>query len=379
MYLPKAERYTRDGIVALILALPTTGFKSNPYDGVIWKPVGVTLHNTAIPDLKIWESYSQAQKESWGDNLNSGYKRMGWHSGPHFAATPEPWSYVLCDLQADGVHDSCRNSNFFGVETVGNYEVGGDDPNSPLGKLAISSAINIIAALNIRFNFNPDAQDFHRRCLHDHHPCPGSLVTDAFIIGAVKERMAEIKAQPKPVQLGPLSRQTASAETPEAPMIVMPEWPPATDPFFANAARCFNKWKSLGVLNPFALGMTANAEAESSFRILIEGDYNTAFGIYQWHSDRVAAILAGCGIDVSKGPSIEQQVEAAWWELNNTEKLAKQKISDAATAADAGTAACVFFERAGAPMAAARRGAMAERWADEFQQNPKLVTDNPAQ
>jgi tail lysozyme len=379
-YLPKAQRFTRDGMVSYILSIPKTGFKVSPAYGIMWNPKGVTIHNTASPDLVQWSKYSEAQKESWGDNLNEYYRKMGWHSGPHFAATPEPWSYVLCDPQADGVHDSCVNIDHFGVETVGNFEVGGDDPNSQAGVAALASAINIMAALSIRFGFDPDATDFHRRCKRDGHPCPGSRVTDQFIISGVKARIAEINKQSTLVNLGPLTQsQYPQAPTPMPPTIILPTWPPDTDPFFQHAARVFNKWKSYGLSNEFALAMTAQAEAESAFLVNAKGDHDTAYGIYQLHVDRCTVVKAATGIDVTVFPALEKQCDAAWWELNNTEKVALNNIRGATNARDAGIAACVYYERAGAPAAAERRGAMSERWAVYFTNNPKVLADNPAQ
>jgi len=380
-YLERAQRYTADGMVAYILNLPKTGFKANPSSGVVWNPVGVVMHNTAGPDLKQWAAYSQAQREHWGDNLNAYYRGMGWHSGPHFAATPEAWSYVLCDPMADGIHDSCRNKNYFGVETMGDFAVGKDDVESPAARQSIGSAINIIAALCVRFSFDPDkAIDFHRNCRRDGHPCPGAQVTDQFVLGAVKRRIVEITKQPAPVNLGPLHQTTLPpAATPLAPMIILPEWPLEPDPFFGLAGRSINKWLSFGVSMPFALAMTAQAEAESSFRVAVVGDKGTAFGVFQFHGDRCAVILKNTGVDVTKGPPIEKQIEAAWWELNNVETVALKNISAAKTANDAAIAACVYYERAGASMAAQRRGAMAERWADYVQSHPDFLKSNPPQ
>ena len=379
-YLDRAQRYTRDGIIAAILNIPKTGFKYSHNTGVVWDPKGVVCHNTGDPDLSTWAKYSQAQKEHWGDNLNNYYRGMGWHSGPHFAATPEKWSYVLCDMQADGVHDSCRNVNYFGVETVGNFEKGADDPNSVAGKQSFDNAISIIAALCVRFDFDPDKQiDFHRNCKRDGHACPGSLITDELVIGAVKKKIIDITKQ-TPINTGPLGLSLLPhADTPMDPMVELPEWPPETDPFFNCAGRSINKWLSYGVSMQFALAMTAQAEAESSFEIKALGDHKSAYGLFQFHSDRCALIKAGTGIDITKFPSLETQIEGAWYELHATEKHAFDAISAAKTALDAGVAACVRYERAGAAMAAKRRGVMAERWCDYVQNNPDFLKKNPAQ
>ena len=192
-FLASALQLASQDMTAYILAIPRTGFKPNPNTGKVWNPKGIVLHNTAAPSLGQWAGYSAAQKQNWGNNLNNYYKGMSWHSGPHFCGTPESWSLVLCDPLADGVHDSCRNADYFGVETVGNFAPGADDPLAGPGLAAMQASANILASLCARFNFDPDADiDFHRNCAKDNHACPGSRVTDASVIGLVKQRLAQI-------------------------------------------------------------------------------------------------------------------------------------------------------------------------------------------
>jgi len=196
-FMADALRLDADEMTRYILAIPATGFQPNPHTGVMWAPVGIVLHNTAAPSLGQWAGYSDAQKLGWGNNLNRYYQGMHWHAGPHFCGTPESWSLVLSDPQADGVHDSCRNATYFGVETIGNFAPGADDPTVGPGWAAMQSSVNIIAALCARFTFDPDtAIDFHRTCKADGHLCPGTLVADDWALGLIKKRLAEITATP---------------------------------------------------------------------------------------------------------------------------------------------------------------------------------------
>lgn len=196
-FLYSPMRLDRDAMVKYILAIPKTGFRPNPSTGHIWNPLGVTWHNTGTPSLGQWNTYSEAQKTNWGINLNAYYRGMGWHSGPAFCGTPETWSLVLCDPLADGVHCTCTNSTGYGVETVLNAIEGGDDPKSGQGLASMLASANIIAALCVRFKFNPDTVvNFHRQCRTDRHACPGPLVDSAWAIGLVKERIAEIEKLP---------------------------------------------------------------------------------------------------------------------------------------------------------------------------------------
>ena len=157
-------------------------------------------------------------------------------------------------------------------------------------------------------------------------------------------------------------------------MIPLPEWP---DPkselgktFFANARAYFVEWKSFGVSNPFALGFLANAEAESSLDPRAENPREQAYGLHQWHMPRIQAIKANTDIDITTFPSIADQVRAARWEILTYPALGYLNTIDARTASAAGEAVCKYFERAGAADAMQRRGAMAERWAVWFQENP---------
>lgn len=374
-YLTKALRFERDAMVAKIMA-------TSPR----WSPKFVVLHNTAAPSLANWLAYSQGQKESWGDNLNSYYRHMGWHSGPHLAATPEIWSYQLCDLDEDGVHASCFNSVAYGIEMVGDFRSGSDDPTKGPGLGVVESAINMLAALHLRFNWNPSdyvygvkGLHFHCECKRDDHACPGALISKPDIITRVLARMSEIKGIPITSSQPLPASSLFPEETPMPPTIELTPWPPDGDPFFALGARCFNQWKALNYDNPFALGMLSQGEAECSLNVKAVGDNDSAFGLHQWHSDRCDAIKAGCGIDPRIDNKIEHHVIAANWELHNSERAAMLKIDAATTACDAGIAAAVFYERAGAPLAAQRRGAMAERWAILFTNHPELLTQNPAQ
>ena len=184
-YLPQPYYLNTADMVKWILAIPTSGWT--------WKPVGVTWHNTGRPTIVQWDAYPEPIKKAWGANLDYYYRfGMGWHAGPHFAATPDD-SFVLGEPRANGVHASCFNADHFGVETVGDFRTGGDDPLSGRGLASMENAGNIIAALCKRMGWEPrKVINFHRDCTRDHHACPGNLVTNDWAIGLVETRIVSL-------------------------------------------------------------------------------------------------------------------------------------------------------------------------------------------
>lgn len=82
--------------------------------------------------------------------------------------------------------------------------------------------------------------------------------------------------------------------------------------FFGNATAIFKAWKSHGINKPFALGMLAQAEAESGPDPTAKGDHvkgePTAFGLHQWHGPGIAAIKTATGIDIASLPAIPDQI-----------------------------------------------------------------------
>jgi Phage tail lysozyme len=159
----------------------------------------------------------------------------------------------------------------------------------------------------------------------------------------------------------------------------IPQWPdPATDAgktFFLRAQEILAAWEPMSLSNPAKFALLAMAEAESSLDPNAQGDYGgaageaTAFGLYQWHAARLAAIKTALGTDISadvragKG-QIATQVQAAWWELKNLPWAGLKAMEAQSTAYGAALKATALFERAGALDAAQRRGRMARRRAN---------------
>jgi len=207
-YLPRALYLAPDDMVKFVLAIPATGWT--------WKPVGITWHNTGAPTLAQWDNeYSQAVRDAWGDNYDHYCKfDEGWHAGPHAVGAPDK-SIVLGEFRANGVHASCWNSDHFGIETIGDFRHGIDDPLTGRGLASMQGSANIIAALCKRMGWDPrKVINFHRGCKRDGHPCPGDLVTDEWAIGLVEGRLAIINGSAQGVQGTP---PAATASAPAVP------------------------------------------------------------------------------------------------------------------------------------------------------------------
>jgi hypothetical protein len=144
--------------------------------------------------------------------------------------------------------------------------------------------------------------------------------------------------------------------------------------YYLNAKEIHAFWLAKQQTPIFAAAMLAQADAESSLDPNAIGDHHEASGLHQLHMDRIKLIRdgngtwPGCGIDVSKLPSIARQLEAVWWELQHSEMHALKMIREATTAYDAGFAASAFYERPGAPGQNVKRGHRAVFWASYFQQ-----------
>ncbi|MCW2275030.1 hypothetical protein GJ654_09905 [Rhodoblastus acidophilus] len=138
----------------------------------------------------------------------------------------------------------------------------------------------------------------------------------------------------------------------------------------AAAATIIKFWTARGLTFEQACGLLAQADAESSLNTKAVGDHGLAFGLHQWHAERVDAIRNGCGVDLRESPPLDDQLKAAFWELTHTEKRAWTAIRQAKSAYDAGYAACRFWERPGAPGQCAKRGQKAEYWENYFSRHP---------
>lgn len=195
-YIANPRHYAREDFRALVEGL-------NWSKG--WRPAFPTLHNTGVPSLAQWLGYGASAQERWGANLNRYYEGLGWHAGPHLVCCPD-YIWVLCDPEANGVSVSCWNRLTFGIEMVGDYRAGGDDPTTGEGAKVVGNAVFALAVLARKLGWSVGTLvkgvgglHFHRECARDGHPCPGDRIDKADILARV---LAEMGA-PAPVAAKP--------------------------------------------------------------------------------------------------------------------------------------------------------------------------------
>ncbi len=132
--------------------------------------VGVTLHNTWMPDLKRVQGYLNSKKwtpEQLIDNWWVSYRKMKWYSGPHIFIFPEK-IYVATPLNVRGTHSPSYNKNYWGIEIIGNYDTEILPPQ--MRKLAVHTAATMfktlgVTATNINFRFHgEDPKTTHKNC-----------------------------------------------------------------------------------------------------------------------------------------------------------------------------------------------------------------------
>ena len=184
-YLAKARRFTR--------AEFTSHFSGLDFSKASWQPRMFVLHNTDRPNLRQWLG-GGATPEQRLANLETYYKGMNWHSGPHWFVAPDAiWEF--CDPMQDGVHCSCANHVAFGCEMVGDFATEAFD--SGPGAQVRDNAVHVIATVFDHFGWRPDplvlwkqGLAFHHHCGRDRHDCPGKNVDRSDVVARVLKAMA---------------------------------------------------------------------------------------------------------------------------------------------------------------------------------------------
>lgn len=143
----------------------------------------VCLHHTASPSL--------AQRpKGWTiqhiENMRDFYKGMGWRSGPHLY-TDEDQVFGMTPLTETGVHAVSFNRSAIGIEALGFYSKGQEDPESGRGLYVWLNTAqitrHILAWLGLPANEKTVL--FHRDDPKTSKDCPGAMVHKDWILDLI--------------------------------------------------------------------------------------------------------------------------------------------------------------------------------------------------
>jgi len=110
--------------------------------------------------------------------------------------------------------------------------------------------------------------------------------------------------------------------------------------------RCYNYLLKSGYTKSQVIGILCNIYQESRFDPYAKNPSSSAQGLCQWLKARRNIFERIIGVPVI-GSTVEQQMEFAVYELNNTEKQAGRKIKEAINIEQACYAWLKYFERPG--------------------------------
>lgn len=204
--------YSRAALAAHINGLDFSKWRRK--DGSAGKPLFIVLHNTSVPTIKLWLSWSPEKRQQYILNVENMYEvEDHWHAGPHFFVPPDAdiCAFGFSDPTTCGTHASCFNSDSIGIEQVGEFNVEAYDTGP--GALVRDNAVYLMALLHRKLGLQPDGfvygksgLHFHVDCRADNHDCPGSNVHRPDIIARVKAAMATLSnAAPLPADAPPAS------------------------------------------------------------------------------------------------------------------------------------------------------------------------------
>lgn len=177
-----------------------------------WRPIGITLHNTALPTIDQWEK-TAAQDLAAGRypgtsrirSLESFFKdQQHWSGGPHLFID-ENVIWVFNPLTEPGVHSPSWNSTHIGIECIGDYAKEDDDSGPGLKiKLNAIYAMSVLCSTlgipavnpydpdNIARSIRQPGIFLHKQDPKTTHDCPGQHMAQD--IGKIIDDVAALMA-----------------------------------------------------------------------------------------------------------------------------------------------------------------------------------------
>lgn len=158
---------------------------------------GVTVHHTYIPTVAQWRGAATM------DGIRRYYEGKGWKGAPHLFVAPDGiWEGNPLNLP--GIHAGDCNDDHWGVEVVGNYDLG------PWQEPINSLARGVITTL-YRWRGLTDASTLrgHRECLPN-KSCPGGAID----MNDLRRWLAGELRQPFSTPASPIVVPTYTADSP---------------------------------------------------------------------------------------------------------------------------------------------------------------------
>lgn len=128
-----------------------------------------------------------------------------------------------------------------------------------------------------------------------------------------------------------------------------------------RAAAALNYFMSKGLTKEQAAGLVGNFMIESGLNNTARNPSSGAYGIAQWLGPRKTALIQRYG----NNPSLYQQLDFVWHELNTTHKKGLTALRNSKTADEAAANAFGYYEFSGGPQAAINamnRSGMNTKW-----------------
>jgi len=151
----------------------------------------ITMHHTAAPSLAQRPNGFTVQHIR---NIASYYSRpkteggLGWSRGPHLFID-EDEVFGMCDFRTKGIHAVTFNASSIGIEVLGLYDTGAEDPRSGRGlrcwKTAAATARVMLDWLGLKKNASTVL--FHRDDPRTSKSCPGSAVKKDWFLGLIPD------------------------------------------------------------------------------------------------------------------------------------------------------------------------------------------------
>ena len=145
----------------------------------------VTIHHMAYPDLEMRPNGLTPQHMR---NLRDYYENeLGWSAGPHLFIDDHNIS-GMSGLQRRGVHAVAFNATSIGIEMLGSYDVGDDDPFNGRGSLVLHRTAKAVGILlkAIGLEANENTIHFHRDDPNTSKTCPGTAIKKDWFVSLVK-------------------------------------------------------------------------------------------------------------------------------------------------------------------------------------------------